>query len=141
MPGTGGGGAFFFFRLKDIPSVDEASDDVEPLKLWPGEFWFDNDLGVGSGVIECLQYLYFNMTKLQFFGECRTATNETMADGSHESIARFKQRFKDTEKVNKQEPKTKWNERVKEKTRKIHVCVCKWWQSQKVKKNQAIVTT
>lgn len=29
----GGGGAFFFLRLRDNPSVDEASDDVDPLKL------------------------------------------------------------------------------------------------------------
>lgn len=33
----GGGGAFFFLRRNDNPSVDEASDDVDPLKLCPGE--------------------------------------------------------------------------------------------------------
>lgn len=36
--GGGGAGAFFFFLLSDIPSVDDESDEVEPLKLWPGEF-------------------------------------------------------------------------------------------------------
>lgn len=59
--GGGGAGAFFFFRRKDIPSPDEASDDVEPLKLCPGELLFDLDRGEGSGVAECLQYLYLSM--------------------------------------------------------------------------------
>lgn len=35
--GTGGLGAFFFFLRNDMPSLDDASDDVDPLKLWPGE--------------------------------------------------------------------------------------------------------
>lgn len=61
---TGGAGAFFFFLLNDIPSVDDDKDDVEPLKLCPGELWFDKERGVGSGVAECLQYLYFNITAL-----------------------------------------------------------------------------
>lgn len=44
-----------------MPSPDEASDDVEPLKLCPGELLFDIDRGEGSGVAECLQYLYLSM--------------------------------------------------------------------------------
>lgn len=61
MTGTGGGGAFFFFLCKDIPSVDDDNDDVDPLKLCPGELWLDIERGVGSGVAECLEYLYFNI--------------------------------------------------------------------------------
>lgn len=57
--GTGGAGAFFFFLLNVIPSLDEANDDVDPLKLWPGELL---KRGAGSGVIECLEYLYFNIS-------------------------------------------------------------------------------
>lgn len=64
VPGTGGAGAFFFFLRKDIPSVDDDKDDVDPLKLCPGELWFDSERGVGSGVAECLQYLYFNIFAL-----------------------------------------------------------------------------
>jgi hypothetical protein len=52
--GTGGAGAFFFFRLSVIPSVDDESEDVEPLKLCPGELCADKERGVGSGVAECL---------------------------------------------------------------------------------------
>jgi hypothetical protein len=62
----GGGAGAFFFLLSDIPSLDEASDDVEPLKLCPGELLFDNDRGEGSGVVECLQYLYLSMTCCTF---------------------------------------------------------------------------
>jgi hypothetical protein len=29
----GGGAGAFFFLLSDIPSLDDASDDVDPLKL------------------------------------------------------------------------------------------------------------
>lgn len=62
---TGGAGAFFFFLLSDIPSVDDDKEDVDPLKLCPGELLLDKLLrGVGSGVTECLQYLYFNITAL-----------------------------------------------------------------------------
>jgi hypothetical protein len=35
--GVGGAGAFFFFLRIDMPSLDDASDDVDPLKLCPGE--------------------------------------------------------------------------------------------------------
>lgn len=61
IEGGGGAGAFFFFLLKVAPSPEEASDDVEPLKLCPGELLFDIDRGEGSGVAECLQYLYLSM--------------------------------------------------------------------------------
>jgi hypothetical protein len=57
---VGGNGAFFFFRLMVLPSVDDANDDVDPLKLWPGELvrFVRND---GSGVIDALQYLCLSM--------------------------------------------------------------------------------
>lgn len=67
LTGTGGGGAFFFFLRSDIPSVDDESDDVDPLKLCPGELWLDIERGVGSGVAECLEYLYFNIFYLLHF--------------------------------------------------------------------------
>lgn len=65
--GTGGGGAFFFFLLNDIPSVDDDSDDVDPLKLCPGELWLDIERSVGSGVAECLEYLYLSIFNLLHF--------------------------------------------------------------------------
>jgi hypothetical protein len=64
---TGGAGAFFFFRLNVMPSVDDDNEDVEPLKLCPGEFWFDKERGDGSGVAEFLQYLYLSMISLLHF--------------------------------------------------------------------------
>ena len=63
IPIGGGGGAFFFLRRNDNPSHDEASDDVDPLKLCPGELWWEWFRGCGSGVVECLEYLYFNIIK------------------------------------------------------------------------------
>lgn len=55
-----GGKGAFFFRLMVEPSVDDASDDVDPLKLWPGELvrLLRCD---GSGVIDTLQYLCLSM--------------------------------------------------------------------------------
>lgn len=64
MTGGGGAGAFFFL-LRVIPSFDDASDDVDPLKLWPGEL-LENERSDGSGVVDCLQYLYFNMISFSF---------------------------------------------------------------------------
>lgn len=64
--GGGGAGAFFFRRLRDIPSVEDANDEVEPLKLWPGELWLDSERGEGSGVAECLQYLYLSIIQCTF---------------------------------------------------------------------------
>lgn len=76
--GGGGAGAFFFLRLNDIPSVDDDSDDVDPLKLCPGELWFDMERGDGSGVVECLQYLYFSMiSSAHFHSSLETETMDT----------------------------------------------------------------
>lgn len=53
-----------------MQSVDEDNDDVEPLKLCPGELLLDKlKRGVGSGVIDCLKYLCFSMMRIgQMFG-------------------------------------------------------------------------
>lgn len=77
---TGGGGArFFFLRLNDIPSVDDDSEDVDPLKLWPMELW-DSERGDGSGVTELLQYLYLSMIRCT---SNRVSTNNKTKRSSH----------------------------------------------------------